>query len=148
MWPRRDASANVRPFYLHRIVDASGVSGTGIVAVGAVLPSGKAVLEWRSRWKTVTVFESVDQIIRIHGHGGRTQLHWGDPPPDPRLPAWVLAWRALEPAWAIAAAPRHLTALPEPAPSGRSTANGTFSPKNLYAGMRTRVVDGVLRRHG
>ena len=108
MWPRHDASANVRPFYLHRIVDASGVSGTGIVAVGAVLPSGKAVLEWRSRWKTITVFESVDQIVRIHGHGGRTQLHWGDPPQEAHLPAWVLAWQAIAVARAPAPVPELL----------------------------------------
>ena len=72
----------IRPFYLDRREDVSGVSGKGVVAVGVVLPSGKCVLEWRSRLRTVTVFESVDQVTRIHGHDGRTVLCWGYPPQD------------------------------------------------------------------
>ena len=130
MWSRHDASASVRPFYLHRIVDASGVSGTGIVAVGAVLPSGKAILEWRSRWKTVTVFESVDQIVHIHGHGGRTQLHWGDPPAEPRLPAWVQAWQALTAVRPPATTARRLTALPRP-PSGGSASESAYRARDV-----------------
>ena len=144
MWSRHDASASVRPFYLHRIVDASGVSGTGIVAVGAVLPSGKAILEWRSRWKTVTVFESVDQIVLIHGHGGRTQLHWGDPPAEPRLPAWVQAWQALTAVRAPATAPPRLTALPRP-PSGDPAPASESRAKDLYAALRTHLVESVQR---
>lgn len=109
----------IRPFYLHRLVDASGVSGTGIVAVGVVLPSGKAVMEWRSRWKTVTVFESVQQVVLIHGHGGRTAFCWGTPPePEARpLPLWTRLFGHLQrmtappqasPPWplALAAPPR------------------------------------------
>lgn len=93
MWALGRPRSGIQPFYLYRIVDASGVSGTGIVAVGVVLPSGKAVLEWCSRWKTVTVFESVAQVERIHGHGGRTLLHWGIPPQPPRgLRIWAV-WR-------------------------------------------------------
>ena len=146
MWPRQEASANVRPFYLHRIVDASGVSGTGIVAVGAVLPSGKAVLEWRSRWKTVTVFESVDQIVRIHGHGGRTQLHWGDPPPEVRLPAWVQAWRAIHPHRDPEDAPHALAMLPQ-APADPMAEHGSKA-REFYAAVRTHFVDGLQRRLG
>lgn len=50
--------------------------------MGVVLPSGRAVLEWLSRWPTVTLFDSVEEIIRIHGHGGRTVLRWGVPGPQ------------------------------------------------------------------
>ncbi|MDA8345465.1 MAG: hypothetical protein M0Z66_08275 [Thermaerobacter sp.] len=97
MWPWRKPQAKIRPFYLHRIVDASGVSGTGIVAVGVVLPSGKAVLEWCSRWKTVTVFESIGQVERIHGHAGRTLLHWGLPPKEnSAASAWTLIQQRLQ----------------------------------------------------
>lgn len=73
------------PFYLYRRRDVSGVSGTGVVAVGVVLPSGKAVLEWCSRWPTVTLFHSIDQILRIHGHGGETEVRYG-PVPDSEDP--------------------------------------------------------------
>ncbi len=148
MWPRQAPPLQVRPFYLHRMIDASGVSGTGIVAVGAVLPSGKAVLEWRSRWKTVTVFESVDQVIRIHGHGGRTQLLWGDPPGDQRLPFWVQTWRALDPIRTYADHPQRLAALPAPTLSGPPTAAGASTPKDLYLAVRTRLADGWRRRLG
>jgi hypothetical protein len=112
MWPWRTPPNSIRPFYLHRIVDASGVSGTGVVAVGVVLPSGKAVLEWCSRWKTVTIFESVHQIERIHGHGGRTILHWGLPPKEPKPASFLELLRY----WAKASRPvdasRILRALP------------------------------------
>lgn len=72
----------IRPFYLDRREDISGVSGTGVVAVGVMLPSGKCVLEWRSHLRTVTVFESAEQVTQIHGHDGRTVLRWGTPPPQ------------------------------------------------------------------
>lgn len=68
-------------FYLDRSDDVGGVSGTGVVAVGVVLPSGRCVLEWCSRWRTVTVFDSLGDIQAIHGHGGRTVLRYGLPPP-------------------------------------------------------------------
>ena len=69
----------MRAFYLVRTEDVSGVSGTGIVAYGVVLPSGRAVMEWNSRWQTLTVFTSLDQVQKIHGHQGRTQVRLGDP---------------------------------------------------------------------
>ena len=93
--PRPRPAPGIRPFYLYRIEDASGVSGTGIVAVGVVLPSGKAVMEWRSRWKTLTVFESVEQVVLIHGHGGRTLFCWGLPEAPEALPFWRSLWRRL-----------------------------------------------------
>lgn len=74
---------DVKPFYLYRTDDVSGVSGTGVVAVGVVLPSGKAVMEWNSKWPTVTIFNSIDHIVAIHGHGGRTQLKSGVPAEHP-----------------------------------------------------------------
>jgi hypothetical protein len=80
---RRSIPAAPRAFYLLRRQDVSGVSGTGVVAVGAVMPSGRAVLEWCSAWPTITVFDSWEQVVRIHGHQGRTELHFG-PPPAPR----------------------------------------------------------------
>ena len=98
----------VRPFYLYRREDVSGVSGTGIVAVGVILPSGHAVMEWCSRWPTVTIFQSIEQVERIHGHGGRTSIGWGVPPrtianlPQTGLPRWwcehkeMVRWIRLE----------------------------------------------------
>ena len=91
---RRTAPLAPRPFYLLRTHDVSGVSGTGVVAVGVVMPSGRAVLEWCSRWPTLTVFASVEEILRIHGHGGHTRLTWGAPPePSPTARASTPARR-------------------------------------------------------
>ena len=37
-------------------------------------------MEWISKEITETIFESYKQIIRLHSHGNRTELVWGDPP--------------------------------------------------------------------
>lgn len=58
------------PFYLVRHQDVSGVSGTGIVAYGVVLPSGQAVMAWNSRFKTVT-------IIFLAKSGSEHSWPWG-----------------------------------------------------------------------
>lgn len=81
------------PFYLLRDEDVSGVSGTGIVAYGVVLPSGRAVMEWNSRWQTITVFSSLDQVRRIHGHEGRTKVCLGTPDAQAAAPSVpILRW--------------------------------------------------------
>lgn len=72
----------IKKFYLLRHEDLHGHSGVGVVAVGVKLPSGKCVMEWLSREVTETIFESAEQIMRLHSHEGRTELVWGDPPCD------------------------------------------------------------------
>lgn len=72
-------SGPVRPFYLYRKVDVSRTSGTGIVAVGAIMPSGRAILEWLGEHKTETVFESIEQLYNIHSHEGKTVVVHGNP---------------------------------------------------------------------
>ncbi|WP_411955519.1 hypothetical protein ACKXGF_07400 [Alkalibacillus sp. S2W] len=59
-------------FYLLRNDDETGVSGTGIVATGVVLPSGKAIMEWLSEHTSVAIYESIEELEAIHGHNGRT----------------------------------------------------------------------------
>lgn len=73
-----EATPLIKPFYMVRREDVSGTSGTGIVAVGVVMPSGKCVVEWLSTETTDTIFESLDQIERIHGHDGRTEIKMGN----------------------------------------------------------------------
>lgn len=67
------------PFYLYRIEDESGISGIGVVAVGSVLPSGKAVVEWLGEHSTTTIFENLEQVSEIHSHGGKTVVITGSP---------------------------------------------------------------------
>lgn len=82
-WPRR--------FYLERVEDASGVSGTGTVAFGVEYPDGAVHLQWcnagNDDLETDTngvafkpAPDGADATREVHGHDGRTALHWLDPP--------------------------------------------------------------------
>jgi hypothetical protein len=71
----------MRRFELHRDRDATGISGTGIVAQGAQFDDGTCVLRWLSEHRSTAVYASADDVELIHGHGGQTRLVWLDPPP-------------------------------------------------------------------
>ena len=81
---RKRVAADEKPpeikcFYLNREVDESGVSGTGIVAVGVILPSGRALLEWiskRTKAKSLALYEDLDDLQSVHGHEGNTKVVW------------------------------------------------------------------------
>lgn len=79
-------SLKIRTFYLHRHSDVNGLSGTGIVAVGAVYPNGKAHMQWVSFKSSFEMHDSIDALMDIHGHHGATELIWGDPPSDDDKP--------------------------------------------------------------
>lgn len=79
----------LRRFKLVRTEDESGVSGTGIVAVGVQFPDGAVVFEWLNEQNPdldasqngLTVKQAPDGVedtIAIHGHDGRTQIEWID----------------------------------------------------------------------
>lgn len=77
----------IRRFKLVRTEDESGVSGTGVVAVGAQFPSGYCEIEWlNTENNTVdTTFNGhasypggPEDVIEVHGHGGRTTIEWVD----------------------------------------------------------------------
>lgn len=70
----------IKEFHLVRIEDESGISGTGIVARGVVLPSGAAVLEWQTFHSSVCLYKNIGDVEAIHGHGGKTILVMGPPP--------------------------------------------------------------------
>lgn len=65
-----------RLFQLHRDVDVSGISGTGIVADGVVFPDGVSVIRWRGERQSTVVWPSVEDVEAIHGHGGATRVVW------------------------------------------------------------------------
>lgn len=54
--------------------DETGVSGTGHVADVCEFPNGKAVMCWKGEPSSVAVYESVDELIEIHGHEGKAYL--------------------------------------------------------------------------
>jgi hypothetical protein len=59
-------------FYLRRLKDESGVSGTGIVAVGVIFPNGRCVLSWLTEHTSTAVYDDIHQLTKIHGHDGKT----------------------------------------------------------------------------
>jgi hypothetical protein len=68
-----------RRFLLDRLVDVSGVSGTGVVAEGVRWSDGTAALRWHGGWQTVSIWDSVDAVLAVHGNEGATVLRWLDP---------------------------------------------------------------------
>jgi hypothetical protein len=81
----------MRRFILLRVEDLSGSSGTGIVAKGIVAPNGMVVVCFED---TIKIAPSVEKLMEIHGHEGRTRFHWQDwpkPPPDkPTQRVWEI----------------------------------------------------------
>lgn len=71
-------SRQTRTFRLVRLVDTSGVSGIGQVAEGCQFSDGTVVLRWRGPYPTTTLFDAIDDVIRIHGHGGATRVLFDD----------------------------------------------------------------------
>ncbi len=67
-----------RRFILCREEDVSGVSGTGKVAEGIQFSSNKCVISWISATPSIEVYDSIDEIKRIHGHNGKTDVRWID----------------------------------------------------------------------
>lgn len=67
-----------RRFVLYRHCDVTGVSGTGVVAEGVVYSDDCVSLRWTSRRPCTTVWNSVEDILAVHGHAGRTDVRWID----------------------------------------------------------------------
>lgn len=63
---------DIRPFMVVRLEDASGTSGTGPVAIGAVFPDGTTVVQWQTRARSVVIFKSYVDALYTHGHGHKT----------------------------------------------------------------------------
>ena len=68
----------MRRFYLDRNEDASGVSGVGRVAEGVVFEEGEVILFWLTGHRTMGFYGSIEEVICIHGHQGKTIVSWVD----------------------------------------------------------------------
>ncbi len=68
----------MRLFELHRDVDASGVSGVGVVAEGVEMTNGMCAMTWLTPTRCVNVYENIKAVEIIHGHEGRTRIVWID----------------------------------------------------------------------
>lgn len=68
----------LRRFVLVRSEDVSGVSGTGIVAEGIEFSNGKVAVSWLGELTSIEIHDSIENCIKIHGHGGRTTVSYKD----------------------------------------------------------------------
>ncbi len=68
----------MRYFKLIRKVDATGVSGTGVVAEGCEFDNGKCVLNWLTKTNSLGWYDCIDDIVEIHGHEGKSFLSFND----------------------------------------------------------------------
>lgn len=68
----------MRLFLLHRIEDETGVSGTGDVAEGVQFTDGSCALRWLTATTSTAIYSSIEDLVVIHGHGGRTVVRWLD----------------------------------------------------------------------
>lgn len=68
----------LKRFRLVRHHDETGVSGTGIIAYGIHFPDGVCVTRWNNPIAQTCVWNSIDHIETIHGHGGNTEIEWLD----------------------------------------------------------------------
>lgn len=63
--------------------DVSGVSGTGVVAEGAVWSDGSASLRWPGTHSSAVFWpKGVPAILAIHGHDGATWVRYLQPRHD------------------------------------------------------------------
>mgnify|MGYP001236565095 CR=1 FL=1 len=70
----------MRRFYLVRAVDVDPdkVSGTGIIASGVVYEDGVVSMRWQTQHKSTAIYDNVDELLAIHGHGGKTVIKYVD----------------------------------------------------------------------
>ena len=66
------------PFWLFRSEDVSGVSDTGYVAEGVIFHDGYVAMSWLTVPSSIAIYESIEIVEQIHGHGGRTVVILGD----------------------------------------------------------------------
>lgn len=75
---REDGCKKPRLLHLERDIDISGVSGIGIVASGVEFSDGRIVLNWNTVVSSITIYNSVEDLIAISGHDGATRVVFDD----------------------------------------------------------------------
>lgn len=73
------SDSTMRRFVLERAVDATGTSGTGVVAEGVEFSNGQVCIHWISQLESVNVYANAKVLTALHGHGGNTSIRWIDP---------------------------------------------------------------------
>lgn len=64
----------MKTFYLLRHEDLHGHAGLGVVAEGIIFDSGMGAFTWLSDIPTITTFRRIQDVVKLHSHGGRTEI--------------------------------------------------------------------------
>lgn len=64
----------MKTFKLIRDTDVSGISGTGIVCEGVIFSDGRVAMRWLTDTATTVLFDCIEDVETIHGHGGFTRV--------------------------------------------------------------------------
>ncbi len=76
--PRRVVVPKLRRFELHRHIDVSGVSGTGVVAEGVLWSDGSVSIRWLGERPSIVFWTGLEDAYAVHGHNGATEFVWLD----------------------------------------------------------------------
>lgn len=68
----------MRRFVLRRDEDVSGTSGVGYVAEGVEFWDGQCAMRWRTEIRTTTVYNGVEDLLKLHSHEGKSTIEWID----------------------------------------------------------------------
>jgi hypothetical protein len=68
----------LRRFHLRRLEDETGISGTGLVTDGIEFNDGTVIMTWNTETTSLAVYKNIQDVITIHGHGGKTVVEWAD----------------------------------------------------------------------
>lgn len=68
----------MRRFFLDRLEDETGISGTGLVAEGVEFWDHTVALRWCTGRSSTAVYANIGDVEVIHGHGGKTVIRWED----------------------------------------------------------------------
>lgn len=66
--------SNMFRFVLERGIDETGVSGEGTVAEGVIFADGTVALRWLTETASTALYDSIADVVTIHGHGGKTRV--------------------------------------------------------------------------
>jgi hypothetical protein len=66
----------VRRFHLRRVIDETGISGTGLVTDGIEFDDGSVIMKWNTATTSLALYKSIEDVVTIHGHEGKTVVEY------------------------------------------------------------------------
>ncbi len=78
----------IQTFDMIRDVDATGNSGTGVVAEAVTFKDGTTIVHWSASTNAMgttstVIYSSLEDAIKVHGHGGLTRFERTNKLPEP-----------------------------------------------------------------